>query len=82
MVKGKAKGHDALEGPLADKKYKSGILEVLKTTPVQAGDFDTKAILLLDVLQEKGRALEACSLLQNSLQGVHRKKISNWRGGT
>mmetsp|Transcript_14788 Transcript_14788/g.33497 ORF Transcript_14788/g.33497 Transcript_14788/m.33497 type:complete len:530 (-) Transcript_14788:19-1608(-) len=79
MVKGKAKGHDALEGPLADKKYKSGILEVLKTTPVQAGDFDTKAILLLDVLQEKGRALEACSLLQNSLQGVHRKKISNWR---
>jgi hypothetical protein len=32
---------------------------VCKLTPVQPGDFDAKAIRLLDALNEKGRALEA-----------------------
>jgi len=79
MVKGKSKSSDVLDGPLAEKPYKSGIVQVLRNTPVQVGDFDSKAILLLDVLHEKGRATEACQVLQNTLQGVQRKKVTNWR---
>lgn len=79
MVKGKSKGGDPFEEQLAGKDYKSALQEVCKITPVQLGDFDPKAIRLLDALNEKGRALEACELLQNSLKGVQRKRITNWR---
>eukprot|EP00931_Biecheleriopsis_adriatica_P066711 TRINITY_DN40_c0_g1_i1.p1 TRINITY_DN40_c0_g1~~TRINITY_DN40_c0_g1_i1.p1 ORF type:complete len:616 (-),score=126.99 TRINITY_DN40_c0_g1_i1:40-1806(-) len=91
MGKGKAKGKDGkvnvdekksdvLDGAFADKKYKQGIQNLIRNTPVQPSDFDSKAILLLDALQEKGRALEACQHLQNSLQGVSsRRRISNPR---
>lgn len=80
MVKGKSKGGDPFEEQLAGKDYKNALQEVCKLTPVQPGDFDAKAIRLLDALNEKGRALEACELLQNSLKGVQRKRITNWRG--
>eukprot|EP00931_Biecheleriopsis_adriatica_P061155 TRINITY_DN36769_c0_g1_i1.p1 TRINITY_DN36769_c0_g1~~TRINITY_DN36769_c0_g1_i1.p1 ORF type:complete len:559 (-),score=104.06 TRINITY_DN36769_c0_g1_i1:201-1877(-) len=74
------KGNDVLNTAFAEKTYKSDIQNLIRNTPVQAGDFDSKAILLLDALQEKGRAMEACQHLQNSLQGISsRKKISNPR---
>lgn len=80
MVKGKSKGGDPFQEQLAGKDYKNALQEVCKLTPVLPGDFDAKAIRLLDALNEKGRALEACELLQNSLKGVQRKRITNWRG--
>ena len=79
MVKGKSKGSDPLDELLAEKSYKNALEEVIKTTPVQKSDFDQKAFRLLDALNEKGRAEEACELLQNSLKGVQRKRIENWK---
>eukprot|EP00930_Biecheleria_cincta_P100722 TRINITY_DN92337_c0_g1_i1.p1 TRINITY_DN92337_c0_g1~~TRINITY_DN92337_c0_g1_i1.p1 ORF type:complete len:578 (+),score=145.63 TRINITY_DN92337_c0_g1_i1:38-1735(+) len=80
MGRGRRKGNEAFEAALADKKYKSGVQELIRKTPVQPSDFDQKAFALLDALQERDRALEACQHLQHSLQGITvRSRISNWR---
>eukprot|EP00442_Polarella_glacialis_P045760 CAMPEP_0115091504 /NCGR_PEP_ID=MMETSP0227-20121206/26150_1 /TAXON_ID=89957 /ORGANISM="Polarella glacialis, Strain CCMP 1383" /LENGTH=631 /DNA_ID=CAMNT_0002483025 /DNA_START=68 /DNA_END=1963 /DNA_ORIENTATION=- len=79
MVKGGGKGTETLNDLIDDKKYKDGIQEIIRTTCVRPNDFDSKAISLLDVLQQRGRGDEACRHLAQSLQEVSREKITNWR---
>ncbi|CAE8662810.1 unnamed protein product, partial [Polarella glacialis] len=77
--KGGGKGTETLNDLIDDKKYKDGIQEIIRTTCVRPNDFDSKAISLLDVLQQRGRGDEACRHLAQSLQEVSREKITNWR---
>eukprot|EP00933_Yihiella_yeosuensis_P042325 TRINITY_DN36881_c0_g1_i1.p1 TRINITY_DN36881_c0_g1~~TRINITY_DN36881_c0_g1_i1.p1 ORF type:complete len:606 (+),score=132.51 TRINITY_DN36881_c0_g1_i1:78-1820(+) len=85
MVKG-GKGNDSrdrdrdtLNSALNDKPYKDGILSITRNTVVRSGDFDNKAIALLDFYESRGKGTEACAHLQKALKSVERDRISNWR---
>mmetsp|Transcript_60488 Transcript_60488/g.112310 ORF Transcript_60488/g.112310 Transcript_60488/m.112310 type:complete len:198 (-) Transcript_60488:172-765(-) len=75
----KGDGKDSRESKFAGKEYKDAIMDLLNTTNARQSDFDIKAVQLFDIMQQKGKADEAVAFLKQSLQGVDREKIWNWR---
>jgi len=61
------------------KEYKDGLEELTRKTPARAADIDTKALQLLDFLQTRGKAKEACAHLKKTLEPLTRDYVSNWR---
>lgn len=80
MVRGGGKGSDALEGSLvAGKPYKDAIKDLIRNTAVHAGDLDARAVDLLDALESRGKAKEACIYLKRTIATFSRDRISNWK---
>jgi len=69
----------ALRAALEGKAYTPAIETLTETTALRYSDLDPKALKLLDILQEKGKAEEACKFLQQTLSGIPRDQIGNWR---
>jgi len=83
--KGKGKGKGAMDGEitnpqLMNKAYKDGLDDLIRSTVARSTDIAPQAFALLDFLQERGRANEACAFLKESLLAVTREQVSNWRG--
>lgn len=78
FVGASAEGHSRLAG----KEYKKAVEALARTSSVRVTDLDQKAIALLDALQERGRAVEACDYLKQMLQGIDREKVLSWRAYT
>merc|ERR1712100_920046 len=76
MVRAKA---ESKASQLQGKEYKDGIDDLTKKTVVKATDLDDKAIKFLDYLQTRGRANEACTHLEQALEGLSRDHVSNWK---
>lgn len=76
----RGKGSELLAAAFDEKPYKKALQEVVRWTVVRPVDFDTKAIALLDVLEERGRAQEACEFLKTTLAEKGRPSVSNWKG--
>jgi len=74
-----AAGH---EDRLAGKEYNKAVEALCRNTAVRVYDLDPKALSLLDLLQERGRAEEACQFLTISLSGIARDKVVSWRAYT
>lgn len=73
---GKAESRNTL---LAGKEYKDGLQDIVKNTVVKQTDIDQKALQLLDTLQARGRAKEACQYLKQGVEGLSREHVTNWR---
>jgi hypothetical protein len=61
------------------KPYKVAVDDLVRSTEVRLTDLDAKFFQLLDKLQQKGRALEGVKYLSQSLDGIERTRIVNWR---
>jgi len=61
------------------EEYKASLDALIAHTPVKQSDLDQKAMMLLDALQRRGRAVEACDHLRQALDGMERERVSNWR---
>lgn len=61
------------------EEYKASLDALIAHTPVKQSDLDQKAMMLLDALQRRGRAVEACEHLRQALDGLERERVSNWR---
>jgi len=80
MVRGGGKGSDALEGSLVvGKPYKDAIKDLIRNTAIRAGDLDARAVDLLDALETRGKAKEACLYLKTTIATFSRERISNWK---
>mmetsp|Transcript_67950 Transcript_67950/g.107767 ORF Transcript_67950/g.107767 Transcript_67950/m.107767 type:complete len:151 (+) Transcript_67950:67-519(+) len=64
---------------LEGKAYKDHVDDLMGATAIKEGDFDVKAIALLDVLHEQGKAGDACQFLKTTLEGRERDRVANWR---
>lgn len=76
MVRTKA---SASNSRLVGKEYKDGVNEIVNNTVVKLTDLDQKAFMLLDALQGRGKAKEACQFLKQTLEGLDRDHVSNWK---
>jgi len=61
------------------KAYKAAIDELVRSTEVRIGDLDAKVFQLLEQLQQRERAIEGVTYLSQSLSGIERARIFNWR---
>jgi hypothetical protein len=73
------KGTETLNAQLEGKQYKNGLNDLIKCTVVRPNDLDAKAFNLLDEIEKRGRAAEACQHLRQAMEGIARDKVSNWR---
>lgn len=78
MARGKG-GSEAADPRLDGKPYKEALQQVVDSTPMKISDLEDKAFDLLDVLQERGLAEEACDYLQRSLIDLPRAHVQKWR---
>lgn len=61
------------------KPYKAALDELIRKTEARLGDLDPRFFSLLEQLQQKGRAVEGVRSVTQSLDGVERDRILNWR---
>lgn len=69
----------AIREHLDGKGYAAALEEVAQQTALRLSDFDPKALRLLDILEQKGTARTACMQLRQTLEGIPRQRIGNWR---
>merc|ERR1712232_1391263 len=62
------------------KPYMSKLMELTRKTSFRLFDLDTRALTLLDVMEETDNAQSALNHLRNVLVGVTRSEVANWRG--
>eukprot|EP00403_Amphidinium_massartii_P023440 CAMPEP_0178407588 /NCGR_PEP_ID=MMETSP0689_2-20121128/19505_1 /TAXON_ID=160604 /ORGANISM="Amphidinium massartii, Strain CS-259" /LENGTH=447 /DNA_ID=CAMNT_0020028665 /DNA_START=150 /DNA_END=1490 /DNA_ORIENTATION=- len=61
------------------KEYQESLVDLCNSTKFQFTDLDEKAVAVLDLLQDEGKAADAIAYLKELLSGVERKKIRHWR---
>jgi len=62
-----------------EKVYKAAIDDLFRKTIVVAADLDGRFFLLLDRLQEKGRAIEGVRQVAEAVENLERERVFNWR---
>jgi hypothetical protein len=61
------------------KPYKAAVDDLIRSTEVKYADLDLKVFQLLDKLQQKERAVDGVKYLCQSLDGIERTRVLNWR---
>jgi len=61
------------------KSYTAAVDQLVRKTAVRSADLDPRFYALLEELHRKGRAVEAVRSLAESLEGIDRDRIFNWR---
>lgn len=69
----------AMRDHLEGKGYAAALKDIAQTTSLRFSDIDPKALRLLDILDQKGTSLAACQQLRQTLEGIPRQRIGNWR---
>eukprot|EP00928_Gymnodinium_smaydae_P015806 TRINITY_DN15870_c0_g1_i1.p1 TRINITY_DN15870_c0_g1~~TRINITY_DN15870_c0_g1_i1.p1 ORF type:complete len:279 (+),score=80.53 TRINITY_DN15870_c0_g1_i1:61-897(+) len=65
---------------LESKPYIDAVLMLSKRTPMRLFDLDRRTLQFLDVLEERGKAVEAIEHVMRALTTTERRDVDNWRG--